>query len=47
MVRDALVLLALVLSVPFVILCIGLPLVLFVRFLLWIAAALAGSMDRI
>ena len=41
---DLLGAMGIVLCIPFVILAIGMPLVLCVRFLLWIAAVLWGSL---
>lgn len=45
--RDALLLLAVVFSIPLVIVCIGLPIALFVKLLLWLGAAMTGNMERI
>lgn len=39
-IRDAMMLLGIVLSIPFVIVCIGLPIVLVVQLLLWIGGLL-------
>ena len=45
--RDALLLLAVVFSIPLVILCIGLPIALLVKLLLWLGAAMTGNIERI